>query len=111
MPQHEERGDDFASFLEKEMGVRVLTINTTRQSRENDYRSNRSISFRLCIPSDDRDKLCDVSLLPDGIIIREWVFKSAAQPDRNQFFNTTNDVNPASRDQHAPRDNTVFAKP
>ena len=60
-------------FFEKEMGVRVLTIYPI--STEN--RAETAIAFRVCIPAEDHDKFCDTSLLPDGIVIREWVFKSS----------------------------------
>src|SRR6266516_541164 len=35
-------------------------------------------SFRLCIKSEDKEKLVVASTLPKGIIVREWVWKSKA---------------------------------
>lgn len=65
--------DEFkmTDFLQKEMNVTVLTIFPVNPTKWNE----NSAAFRVCIPTADTQKLLDTTLLPDGIIVREWFFK------------------------------------
>jgi len=61
----------------------VLTINPTKMSRRKETaeqkKNKTSCAFRVCIPSADSAKLCDVSLLPEGIVVRKWFFVSSTK--------------------------------
>jgi len=63
-------------FIKSKMEVTVLSIFAIKPpNRRHD--ENTSIAFRVCIPQLESTKLCDVSKLPGGIIVKEWYFKQS----------------------------------
>jgi hypothetical protein len=32
-------------------------------------------AFRLCVAAEDKDAVCDSSIWPSGVLLREWIFK------------------------------------
>ena len=60
-----------SDYLHKTMDITVLSIFAVKPA----MRNLNSAAFRVCIPTSDKSKLLDTSLLPEGIIVRDWFFK------------------------------------
>ena len=68
--------DDMMSFL-SDASIKVVSCFDAKTRFEG------SKAFRVCIASDDAERLLDPYIWPDGVIIREWFFKGKSSSVNN----------------------------
>jgi hypothetical protein len=71
--------DELTTFLSQDMGVDVLTI---FKLSTNNNRKNLSSAFRVCIRAEQKDSLLNCDELPEGIVVREWIFKTQLRDEQ-----------------------------
>ena len=71
--------NDLCEFVEN-LSVRVISCFETKPRRcrlESDVNDHKA--FRLCIASEDNDRLLDSTMWPEFVSVYEWFFKSSTQ--------------------------------
>ena len=67
------------------MSMSYPATSRRRELRRNEDEAVRARrAFRVCIPSEDKDRLLHPQLWPDSVIISEWYFKQASQQQQRQ---------------------------
>lgn len=79
---------DLVAFMQ-DMGVNVISCNVTKtRLRRNESHEDEVVkarkAFRVCIDSEDKDRLLHPQLWADSVIISEWYFKQATQQQQRQ---------------------------
>jgi len=98
--------------------IPCFAVKPRRRGRSNDSEddNNDRAAFRLCINSDDVDRLLDPALWPDSVVVSEWFYKKPLQTNggrTTQRHSNAESVNPravsADSDYRNPCEDTVIA--
>ena len=87
--------EEMKSFLSDNLSVQVLSIFNTKPRKKRNEKSTptKRNAFRLCINSEHRDKLLDITKWPQYIHISEWFFKGqrTQTKDNNPVKSSSNE--------------------